>query len=72
MFLRVAWLDRNGPCNVLTSNGVPVAGRPAFQQREISTNAPALMLEIARGAITFGLDADRLRKRFSECALYMR
>lgn len=69
MFLRAAWLDRNGPCNVPTSNGAPVTGRPAFQQRAISTNAPTLMLEIARGAITFGLDAEQLRKRFSECAL---
>jgi hypothetical protein len=70
IFLRVAWLDRNGPCNALTMNGVPVPGSPGFQRRENSNNAPALMLEIARGAITLGLDSQGLGTRFAECALY--
>lgn len=67
-FLRVAWLDQNGPCNVGTINGVPNCD-PAFERRTPTGNAPWLMLEIARGAITFGLDAEGVRKRFAGCAL---
>jgi hypothetical protein len=68
MFLRVAWLDQNGPCNVGTINGTPAAGRQGFELRTKIGNAPTLILEISRGAISLGLEAEGVAEWFTKCA----
>jgi tetratricopeptide (TPR) repeat protein len=63
MYLRVAWLDQQGPSNVGLFNGQPMADWPAFQRSYI-LNAPGIISAIAAAANSLGVQLDTLQSRF--------
>jgi len=65
MYLRVAWLDHQGPNNVGTINGEPGAG-PPFSAAGVFA-APGIARLIAKGANTLALDIDKLQSQFEIC-----
>jgi hypothetical protein len=66
MYLRVTWLDQNGPCNVGLIDGKPFEATPAFDRSQVLV-APGIIRAIAQGANSLGLDFRELRERFLDC-----
>jgi hypothetical protein len=66
MYLRVAWLDQNGPGNVGLTDGKPFGGIPAFDRAHVLV-APGIVGAIAQGANSLGIDFPALRERFITC-----
>jgi hypothetical protein len=64
MYLRVAWLDQNGPNNVPLFDGKP-SGK-AFDSSQVFI-APGIVHAIAQGANSLELDFATLRERFVTC-----
>lgn len=66
LYLRVAWLDQQGPANVGLMNGAPMDGYPPFQKEYVFI-APGIIGAIAAAANTLKVASDTLRTRFIQC-----
>lgn len=66
MYLRVAWLDQNGPGNVGLMDGKPFGGIPPFDKSHVFV-APGIIGAIAQGANSLSVDFPALRERFLVC-----
>lgn len=64
MYLRVAWLDRNGVSNAGLYDGKPFG--PWFDPDDVF-NAPGIIKPIAQAANTLGLTCDDLELRLATC-----
>lgn len=63
MYLRVAWLDQQGPANVGLLDGEPMQGYPPLQ-KSYAFIAPGIIGAIAAAANTLDFSIDDLRARF--------